>query len=148
MTEYGYCVHDYTISPCEKYRDCVNCTEQVCIKGDDAKMNRIQERLTKSEHLLSLAEAAEETRDIGADRWYQYHKKTVARLQELLTILENPAIDDGTQIKLAGNDFSQFRRVAEKKSIELVENKNSEDASNFAGLVAMLGDRFGKAPEQ
>ncbi|MCH8503560.1 MAG: hypothetical protein LAT50_04470, partial [Ectothiorhodospiraceae bacterium] len=34
VTEFGYFVHDYTMSPCEKYRDCVNCTEQVCVKGD------------------------------------------------------------------------------------------------------------------
>ncbi len=37
VTEYGYCVHDYTMSLCEKFRDCVNCTEQVCIKGDDTE---------------------------------------------------------------------------------------------------------------
>ncbi len=34
ITEFGLCIHDYTMSPCEKYRDCLNCTEQVCIKGE------------------------------------------------------------------------------------------------------------------
>ncbi|MED5738117.1 integrase, partial [Enterobacter ludwigii] len=78
VTEYGYCVHDYTMSPCEKFRDCVNCTEQVCIKGDDAeKLDRIKIRLEKLERLFFLADAAVESGEIGTDRWYQYHKKTV-----------------------------------------------------------------------
>lgn len=115
VTEYGYCVHDYTMSPCEKFRDCVNCIEQVCIKGDDTeKLDRIKKRLEKSERLFLLAEASVESGEMGADRWYQYHKKTVTRLRDLVAILENPDIENGAQIKLRGNDFSQLRRVAEK----------------------------------
>jgi hypothetical protein len=79
------------MSPCEKFRDCVNCTEQVCIKGDDAeKLDRIKIRLEKLERLFFLADAAVESGEIGTDRWYQYHKKTVTRLRELVAILENP----------------------------------------------------------
>jgi hypothetical protein len=40
-----------------------------------------------------------------------------------VAILENPDIENGAQIKLRGNDFSQLRRVAEKKSIEAIEKK-------------------------
>ena len=59
--------------------------------------------------------------EIGADRWYQYHKKTVTRLRELVAILEDPDIENGAQIKLRGNDFSQLRRVVAKKSNEAIE---------------------------
>lgn len=111
-------MHDYTMSPCEKYRDCINCTEQVCIKGDDQKLERIKERLKKIERLFASAQQAMEDGDMGADRWYQYHEKTVIRLRELVRILENPDLEDGSQVKLRGNDFSQLRRVAEKKSVE------------------------------
>ncbi len=34
-TEFGYCVHDYMMSPCDKFRDCINCNEQVCVKGEE-----------------------------------------------------------------------------------------------------------------
>ncbi|MEI4964428.1 hypothetical protein [Aeromonas caviae] len=146
VTEYGYCVHDYMISPCEKFRDCVNCTEQVCIKGDETgKLERIKERLAKLERLFSLAEAAVEKGEMGADRWYQYHKKTVTRLRELVAILENPDIENGAQIKLKGNDFSHFRRVAAKKFIEAIEHKNKgrEEIAMLEDLTTMLGGGFG-----
>lgn len=146
VTEYGFCVHDYVMSPCEKYRDCVNCTEQVCIKGDDPeKLERIRTRLKKSERMLALAENAVKNGEIGADRWYQYHQKTVTRLLELVSILESPDIQDGAQVKLRGNDFSQIRRVAEKKSIEAIEH-NDEEKENVAilqDLAVMLGGGFG-----
>lgn len=146
VTEYGYCVHDYTMSPCEKFRDCVNCTEQVCIKGDDTeKLDRIKKRLVKSEQLFFLAEAAVESGEMGTDRWYQYHKKTVTRLRELVAILENPDIENGAQIKLKGNDFSHFRRVATKKTIEAIEQKgkSSEEAVMLDDLTTLLGGGFG-----
>lgn len=143
VTEYGYCVHDYTMTPCEKFRDCVNCTEQVCIKGDDKeKLDRIKKRLVKSERLICLADAAVESGEMGADRWYQYHKKTVTRLRELVAILDDPGIENGAQIKLRGNDFNQLRRVAEKKAIEQ-KGKESEEAVILNDLTILLGGGFG-----
>ncbi|MFQ2891891.1 integrase, partial [Aeromonas caviae] len=91
VTEYGFCVHDYTMSPCDKFRDCVNCTEQVCVKGGDPNMlARIKERLVRSEQLFSFAKHAVESGDMGADRWYQYHEKTVVRLRELGKVRTSP----------------------------------------------------------
>lgn len=132
ITEFGYCVHDYTMSPCDKYRDCINCAEQVCIKGNLEKLERIKERLERTERICRLAKDAVELGEMGADRWYQYHEKTVIRLRELVSILENPDIEDAAQIKLRGNDFSQLRRVARKKLREAVENET--------GMAVMLSD--------
>ncbi len=144
VTEYGYCVHDYTMSPCEKYRDCPHCTEQVCVKGNQCNLERIKKRLEKSERLLSIA-GIDSLEEEKADNWYKYHKKTVIRLTELVGILENPNIPDGAQIKLKGNDFSQLRRVTTKKSIEMVEHKGteSEEAIMLKDLTDMLGGGFG-----
>ena len=82
---------------------------------------------------------------MGADRWYQYHKKTVTRLRDLVAILENPDIENGAQIKLRGNDFSQLRRVAEKKSIEAIEKKGkgSEEAVMLDNLKTLFGGGLG-----
>lgn len=115
ITEFGYCVHDYTMSPCEKYRDCVNCTEQVCVKGNNANLERIKVRLERKERLYVLAKKDMESGEIGADRWYQHLEMSVTRLRELVSILESPDIEEGAQIKLRGNDFSQLRRVSLKK---------------------------------
>lgn len=145
VTEYGFCVHDYTMSPCEKYRDCINCTEQVCIKGDSSKLERIKERLGRTEDLLKNAEKDVEEGDAGADRWFTYHQKTATRLRELVSILENPEIEEGAQIKLRGNDFSQLRRVAQKKAVESISSNhpNNEEASILEDLTKMLGGGIG-----
>ncbi|WP_339367038.1 hypothetical protein [Photorhabdus sp. RW14-46] len=103
ITEYGFCVHDYTMSACEKYRDCINCTEQICVKGDSDKLDRMKERLERTQKLLFNAEKAVEEGDMGTDRWLTYHQKTASRLRELVSILENPEIKDGAQVKLRGN---------------------------------------------
>ena len=145
VTEYGFCVHDYIMSPCEKYRDCINCTEQVCIKGDSSKLERMKERLERTEDLLKNAEKDVEEGDAGADRWLTYHQKTITRLRELVSILENPEIEEGAQIKLRGNDFSQLRRVAQKKAVESISSNhaNKEEASILEDLTKMLGGGIG-----
>ncbi|EFD0310565.1 integrase, partial [Escherichia coli] len=114
--------------------------------GDDTeKSDRIKKRLVKSERLFSLAETAVASGEMGADRWYQYHKKTVTRLRELVAILEDPNIENGTQIKLLGNDFSQLRRVVAKTSIEAIEQKGkeSEEAVMLDNLTTLLGGGLG-----
>lgn len=142
VTEYGYCVHDYTMSPCEKYRDCINCTEQVCIKGNEENLERIKARLERVEPLYLRAKEAVERGDMGADRWYRHHEKTVTRLRELVSILENPDIEDGAQIKLRGNDFSQLRRVTKKKLPEAVKSISGE-AAMINEMTDILGGGLG-----
>ena len=144
VTEYGYCVHDYTMSPCEKFRDCINCTEQVCIKGDDIKLVRMKERLAHIEALILKAQRSYEEEDYGSDRWLDYQLKTSKRLKELVDILENPSIEDGAQVKLRGSDFSQLQRVAQKKSISAIDNENQKDESFILeDLTGLLGGGFG-----
>lgn len=142
ITEFGYCVHDYTMSPCEKYRDCINCTEQVCIKGNTKNLERIKARLARVEPLYLRAKEAVERGDMGADRWYRHHEKTVTRLRELVSILENPDIEDGAQIKLRGNDFSQLRRVTAKKLPEAV-GSIGDKAEELDEITKLLGGGLG-----
>jgi len=145
VTEFGYCVHDYTMSPCEKYRDCLNCSEQVCVKGNRENFARIKSRLERTERLHYLARGAIERGDMGADRWYRYHEKSLARLRELVAIMEDSNVKDGAQIKLRGNDFSQLRRVATNKSLD-ISKKDAEELEMLAELTKLLGGRLGSSP--
>lgn len=123
VTEYGICVHDYTMSPCEKYRDCLNCPEQVCIKGDVEKLERLKARLFETEKQFCEAEKAISESLAGADRWHEYHKNTLNHLRNLVQILENPDIPGGSQIKLSdGKYYSVFNRVLTSKEHNIVEN--------------------------
>ncbi len=126
VTEYGFCVHDFVMSPCQRFRDCMNCSEQVCIKGD-RRLERIRARYEHVRQLKDRADQEIKEGAAGADRWYEIHSLTEARLKELIGILENPSIENGVIIRLRNEfEFSPLRRVLESKTrVEelTVENK-------------------------
>ena len=131
VTEFGVCVHDFTMTPCEKYRDCLNCHEQVCIKGENEKLIRIKARLSDVEQQFQAAENAMNEGLSGADRWYEYHKNTLDRLLELISILEHPDIEDGAQIKLRNDkSFSPLRRASARQDFS---RKLKWEPSDFSG---------------
>lgn len=99
-TDFGFCVHDYTMMPCERHADCINCNEHVCVKGDEGKAMMVKRRLQDAQELLARAEAATVKGYYGADRWMEHHKKTVQRLIQLTEILDNPAVPTGSVIQL------------------------------------------------
>lgn len=125
-TEFGYCVHDYTISPCEKFRDCINCSEQICIKGCSDSLDRLKTRLLDTEQLIEkvTSEADNQDQDLGRDRWLTFHLKTKERLQELIAILENKDIPDNSFIRLTNKSYSHLSRII--STINLLENKKGE----------------------
>ncbi len=100
-TDFGFCVHDYTMMPCDRHADCINCNEHVCVKGDEGKAIMVKRRLQDAQELLVRAEAATVKGYYGADRWMEHHKKTVLRLIQLTEILDNPAVPTGSVIQLA-----------------------------------------------
>lgn len=123
VTEFGFCIHDYVMSPCQRFRDCLNCTEQVCIKGD-RRLDRLRHRLQQVSELVARAEQAIAQGTAGADRWYEIHLKTKNRLVELICILENRNIPDGTIVRLRDDeDFSPLRRALRRRSAELRSSK-------------------------
>jgi hypothetical protein len=143
VTEFGVCVHDFTMTPCEKYRDCLNCQEQVCIKGENEKLIQIKARLNKVEQLFQTAENALKEGLSGADRWYEYHKNTRERLLELVSILENPGLEDGAQIKLRNDkSFSPLRRAIEYK-LSKNEPDNPEQTKLLDDMTRLLGGGLG-----
>ena len=143
VTEFGVCVHDFTMSPCEKYRDCLNCSEQVCIKGEQEKLSRIKNRLDHVETQYNSAKQAMDDGLAGADRWYEYHKNTVDRLKELVIILESADVVDGAQIKLRNDKaFSPLRRAIESK-VTSPELTNEKDMKLLDDMTRMLGGGIG-----
>lgn len=100
-TDLGFCVHDYTMMPCERHADCINCNEHICVKGDEEKTMRVRRRLEEAKQLLSRAEEAKTQGYYGADRWMEHHQKTVQRLIQLTDIFDNPAVAVGAVIQLA-----------------------------------------------
>lgn len=101
-TDYGYCEHNFASEPCQLHRDCINCPEQVCIKGEDHKEQNLRRLRVETEELLKEAKLAMAEEEYGADRWVAHQQTTLERINSLLALMENPAVPVGSRIALRG----------------------------------------------
>lgn len=99
-TEFGWCAHDFAAEPCQMHRDCVNCEEQECIKGEAHKESNLRRLKSETEYLLQQAREALSDEEFGADAWVKHQVTTLARIDALLLILEDPAVPTGARIRL------------------------------------------------
>ncbi|WP_394541747.1 hypothetical protein [Pantoea sp. SGAir0418] len=127
ITEYGYCVHDYILAPCGKYYDCINCSEQVCVKGEKQKLERLKSLLDTTECLVIKAKEAISEDELGADKWYLHQTKTLERLKGIIAVMENPELPNGSIIRTHGEDFSHLSRVLELKKDDSIIINNKEN---------------------
>ena len=115
-TDFGFCVHDYTMSPCQLHGDCINCGEQVCVKGDEIRSARVRARLVEAKELLASAENAVNEGYRGGDRWMIHHRETVGRLTQLCAILDDPVVPIGAVIQLSNlSSLSRIDQAAEAR---------------------------------
>ena len=99
-TEFGWCVHNFASEPCQMYRDCINCGEQVCIKGEAHKEANLRKLRTETQQLLSEAKKALADVEYGADLWVIHQSKTLERIDALLGILGDPSVPTGAEVRL------------------------------------------------
>jgi len=99
-TDYGWCAHDFASEPCQMYRDCINCEEQECIKGETQKEVNLQMLKSETEYLLNHAREALSEEEYGADTWVKHQSRTLQRVNALLSILADPAVPAGSRIRL------------------------------------------------
>lgn len=140
ITIFGFCVHDYSMLPCQKHRDCLNCTEQVCVKGDAATLERLKAHRDAARAQLEKAEAANVEGIYGADRWSQHQIKTLARADQLVQILESRDTPDGTIIRLSNDqEFSPLKRAIAARSTapSLPASDDEPDISELRALMGM-----------
>jgi hypothetical protein len=103
-TDFGYCIHDYVMSPCQMHRDCLNCGEQVCVKGEAEKERRVREAHAEATRLLARAE---------------------------LDILDDPAVPPGAVIQLTPSDIpSRLEQAAQARAL-LPSRVGGDSASTF-----------------
>ena len=100
-TDLGFCVHDFTMSPCSLHRDCIHCTELVCVKGDESHARRVRKMLEESRILLKMAQEGADEGYAGSNRWIEHQKSTVERLSVLCALVENPEVSRGAVLSLS-----------------------------------------------
>ncbi len=114
-SRYGICRRNWRVGPCIKFADCTNCSELLACKGDKIALEAIKDDLR---HMLSTREAAERAISSGersGGLWLAKAEPQIARLIELVKIMENPDIPDGSPIQVKGTDFSHESELVAKK---------------------------------
>jgi hypothetical protein len=99
-THYGWCMHNFASEPCQMYRDCINCEEQECVKGDAHKEANLRLLKEETEFLLNEAREALNDEEYGADVWVVHQSKTLERVNALLSIMDDPSVQPGSRIRL------------------------------------------------
>jgi hypothetical protein len=126
ITEFGECKHSYIGEPCMKHRDCLNCNELVCTKGNDDRLQRLKDTLKKERLLLSGDERAVSEGVKGADQWHQRRLNTVKRCESLIVWLTSDEVKDGDMIKLSdAENVTHLDRALEangRKRMPKIEN--------------------------
>jgi hypothetical protein len=125
-TEFGLCTHSYIDEPCLKYRNCLNCTEHVCIKGDAEKKKRLQNRLKKEKILWAKDKVSVSKNVTGATVWLEIRELTIKRCEQMITLLDDPNIPDGTPLSIPPSEdvthLDLAYQKAGRKRIPTIEN--------------------------
>lgn len=112
----GYCIHDFTMLPCQIHGDCINCNEQVCIKGDVAAEANLRQMQLETRTLLEKAKAAMDEEEYGANKWVRHQAITLERLDQLIAILDDTTVPAGSVIQLSGVvPASRLTQAAEQR---------------------------------
>nr|WP_315168522.1 integrase [uncultured Deefgea sp.] len=135
-TDLGYCVHDYTASPCQLHMDCIHCQDLVCVKGNAEKEAFLRQSLNEATGLMTKAQEATAEGYSGSDRWLDHHRATVERLTQLCSIMDDPAVPEGAVIQLATPTMpSRLDQAIENRKFKL----ENEQAHLLGNIKALLG---------
>lgn len=120
-TLYGECHHDWSFTPCEGFVKCLDCSEHACIKGDvDAakSLERLRALHAGVSAEVANAELASEE-DVDAQDWLNVQRRYLAKVQQLITLMESKSVPDGAVIRTAQGQspthlYRALRGLAEK----------------------------------
>ncbi|MFP6817855.1 MAG: integrase, partial [Acinetobacter sp.] len=139
-TEFGLCTHSYIDEPCLKYRNCLNCTEHVCIKGDAEKKKRLQDRLKKEKILWAKDKEAVSKNVTGATVWLETRELTIKRCEQMIALLDDPNIPDGTPLSLPPSEdvthLDLAYQKAGRKRIPVIENTQRKKIEDEPHLLS------------
>jgi hypothetical protein len=140
-TDFGVCIHDFSMMPCQLHMDCLNCTEQICIKGDKKSNERIRQRKLDVEKSLQIAIDAQNEGHVGAHRWIKHQSIELEKLKQLCEIFDNKNVNDGTLIQISDSpSFSQIEQAQVRHQENIGETQLEMD--EMRNLLEDLGEDF------
>lgn len=124
-TRYGICTHPWTISPCQKSGDCLNCSDLLHCKGHENSLVAVKvERDHVAENLAATMKEIE-AGNRPATRWVETHTHYLERLTQIVAMHENPDIPDGSPVQMVGKDFTHAKRIILNKQPEAQLTNNT-----------------------
>ncbi len=100
VTDYGICIHDYSLLPCQVLGDCLGCSENIFVKGDRKHHDRVEKRLELAKMQIDQSRQAEAEGTCGADRRTRDHQRKIEVMRSILAIHQDDSTPDGTIINL------------------------------------------------
>lgn len=134
VSGYGYCEHDWTMTPCTKAGECISCKEHACVKGLPKNIEHLKQLEEIVQNELNRAAAATQEGFYGANAWLIYHGKKLAIIKTLLKYLEDDQLPDGLILRIPEELDVSLTKIAlgEQNLINVVDEKNpmSEQIAN------------------
>lgn len=115
-SRYGLCRRSWRIGPCNKFADCLNCSELLMCKGDKVAVETIKADRENLVRTFEAAHMAIESGERSASRWTEMAAPQIERLDRLITVLNDPAVPDGSPIEIVGTDFNHERTLVHEKA--------------------------------
>ena len=128
VTDFGICVHDYSLLPCQSHGDCLGCSENVFVKGDADHRAKVEKRLQLSENQLDQALRAVGEQDYGADRWVEAHTRAITRQKMMLAAHDDQSMPDGTIVNLPDGalDNEVAMALRDRDALGIIHGSGSE----------------------
>lgn len=126
VSGYGYCEHDWTMTPCTKAGECISCKEHACVKGLPKNVENLKQLESTVQTEMNRAATAVHDGFIGANSWLIYHGKKLAIIKTLLKYLESNQLPDGLVLRIPEELDVSLTKIAlgEKNLINTVDEKN------------------------
>jgi len=115
-SRYGICRRSWRAGPCNKFADCLNCSELLMCKGDKLAAEIIKTDRDSLVQTYTAAQLAITNGERAASRWTEKAAPQIERLDQLIAILNDPSIPDGSPIEMTGEDFSHERVIISEKA--------------------------------
>lgn len=137
-TDLGHCVHDFTMMPCQMHGEHIVCESHVVVKGDQAMETRLRLGQAECKRLASIAQQAANDSNEAARAWLEVHNIRVEHFDEILALLEAPAVPNGSFLKLGAQrvpskigDAHETRAALDmtKKELKAASMKKSKAAA-------------------
>ncbi|HHA2013134.1 TPA: hypothetical protein ACOEMP_001016 [Enterobacter hormaechei subsp. hoffmannii] len=123
-SRYGLCVRSWRAGPCNKFADCLNCTDLLMCKGDKFALESVRQEHENLRASWASAVKAIENGERSASIWTEKTAFQLERMEQLLLLLTDHDIPDGSPVALAGQNFSHEKAIMDEKKFTYgVESK-------------------------